>query len=160
MNEPTTKTQSGLVPTKENVAFAPRLLYVEDEPMVRRTVMLALKYAGYTVITAKDGQEAWDTLQTEPFDLLITDNEMPNLCGEELVVKVREHGFDLPIIIASSQLEFFLNPDNDWLQIAKVLPKPFPLLELVDAVKFSLHADQNCNPTQCASSRMGQDCCC
>ena len=106
--------------------------------MICLSVGRALRQLGYTVMSVDDGEKAWEALNRECFDLLITDNEMPNLRGEELVLKIREHESDLPIIVASSQFEFFLTPDNEWLQIAKVIKKPFSLHELVAAVQFAL----------------------
>ena len=71
----------------------------------------------------------------ETFDLLITDNQMPGLTGQELVLKVREYGLDLPIIVAASQLEFFLNSDQDRLRVAQLLQKPFGLFKLMETVE-------------------------
>lgn len=45
----------------------------------------------------------------QTFDLVITDNQMPRLTGRALVLKVQQFGLDLPIIVATSQLDFFLN---------------------------------------------------
>jgi DNA-binding response OmpR family regulator len=142
MNQPSAENWDVPVIKDEDFPHALRILCADDEPMICRTVAHALRRAGYTAITVNDGQIAWDRLKMEPFDLLITDNEMPRLCGEKLVLKVRQNGLKLPIIVMSTQFEFFLNPDNDWLQIVKVLPKPFPLHELVDAVNFALRASK------------------
>ena len=81
-----------------------------------------------------DGREAWNALKTKTFDLLVTDNQMPNLAGQDLVLKMRQHGLKLPIIVAASDLEFFLNPENGWLQVAQLLQKPFDLQQLMEAV--------------------------
>lgn len=93
-----------------------------------------LTRAGYLVVTMNDGQSAWDILRTQPFDLLVTDNEMPGLSGEELVAKLRRAGGRLPVIVASANPLVFLTPGNQWLQIAGVLEKPFPLRELAATV--------------------------
>jgi len=111
--------------------------------MICLSVGRALRQLGYTVMSVNDGEKAWEAIKTECFDLLITDNEMPNLRGEELVLKIREYELDLPIIVASSQLEFFLAPDNDWLQIAKLIKKPFALHELIGAVQFILQDEES-----------------
>jgi CheY-like chemotaxis protein len=82
-----------------------------------------------------NGKLAWEALENEMFDLLITDNQMPCLTGEELVLKVRQHGQELPIICASSQLDFFLDPANEWLHVDQLLQKPFSLPKLMDTVE-------------------------
>jgi CheY-like chemotaxis protein len=117
-----------------NKARALRILHADDELMICRTVNYALNRAGYAVISVNDGQKAWEALRAEPFDLLITDNDMPRLSGEKLVVKMRQHGLSLPIIITSGRLDFFSAPDNQWLRIGRMFEKPFCLDELVDAV--------------------------
>ena len=132
----------------KNSARSPRILHADDEPMICLSVGRALRQLGYIVMSVNDGEKAWEALNTECFDLLITDNEMPNLRGEELVLKIREHELDLPIIVASSQLEFFLTPDNEGLQIAQVLKKPFSLHELVAAVQFALQDRGKLNCSQ------------
>jgi DNA-binding NtrC family response regulator len=112
-----------------------KILLADDEPAIRRAASIALSRACYNVTTVADGSAAWKALEMETFDLLITDNQMPGLTGQELVLKVREYGLDLPIIVAASQLEFFLNTDNDWLQVAQLLQKPFGLFKLMEAVE-------------------------
>jgi two-component system, chemotaxis family, chemotaxis protein CheY len=113
---------------------SPRILFADDEPEMRRLVSIVLARGGYNVTTVADGQAAWEALETETFDLLVTDNQMPRLTGQKLVLKVREKGLKLPIIVAASQLEFFLNPDNEWLRVAQVLQKPYRLVELIVVV--------------------------
>jgi two-component system cell cycle sensor histidine kinase/response regulator CckA len=112
-----------------------KILLADDEPAIRRAASMALSRAGYNVTTVADGRAAWKTLGMETFDLLITDNQMPRLTGPELVLTVRQHGLDLPIIVAASQLEFFLDTDSDWFLDVHLLQKPFGLLELMDAVE-------------------------
>ncbi len=124
-----------------NCPIAPRILFADDEPGIRFFSEIALSRAGYTVTTVADGQEAWKALETETFDLLVTDNQMPYLTGQELVLKVRQHGLELPIIVAASDLEFFLNPDNEWLQVAQLLQKPFDLQQLKEAVNCCVPVD-------------------
>lgn len=69
-----------------------KILIVEDEPIYRRMVKKYLLEAGYEVIEAEDGQAAWELLQREPFQLVITDWMMPKLDGPKLVQKIRASG--------------------------------------------------------------------
>ncbi|MCA2002414.1 MAG: response regulator, partial [Chloroflexi bacterium] len=50
-----------------------KILVVEDEPGSRRLVKTVLTAAGYEVVEAADGQEAWEFFQREPFQLIVTD---------------------------------------------------------------------------------------
>lgn len=81
-----------------------RILLAEDSTFYRNLLSSYLEAAGFDVVTAEDGKQAWDKLQAEPFDLLITDIEMPNMNGFELTKQVRssEALKDLPIIAVTS----------------------------------------------------------
>jgi CheY-like chemotaxis protein len=116
-----------------------QILCADDEQAICACYFRALSRSGYSVTMVANGKLAWEALENETFDLLITDNQMPCLTGEELVLKVRQHGLELPIILASSQLDFFLDPANEWLQVDQLLQKPFSLPELMDTVKRVLH---------------------
>jgi two-component system cell cycle response regulator CpdR len=135
-----------------NSSQAPRILHADDEPMICRTVARVLERAGYTVVTANDGPKAWEALKTDPFDLLITDDEMPHLRGVELVLKVRQHGLNLPVTIASSPFEFFAILGKGCLHTAQMLPKPFSSQELIEAVESCLHAQRIHGRTRCIAT--------
>jgi two-component system, cell cycle response regulator len=69
-----------------------RLLVVDDDVLLRRSLALQLTRAGYQVVEAEDGQQAWEMLQAEAFRFIITDWSMPVMDGLELVRKVRAAG--------------------------------------------------------------------
>lgn len=81
-----------------------RILVVDDSSSIRNLVKFVLQSDGYEVSEAADGQEAWNALQSIVPDLMITDCEMPNITGPELVERVRgESRFDImPIIMLTS----------------------------------------------------------
>jgi two-component system chemotaxis sensor kinase CheA len=66
-----------------------RVLVADDSVTTRTLERNILKAAGYEVSVASDGAEAWSLLQAEPFDLLISDVEMPNVDGLVLTERVR-----------------------------------------------------------------------
>ena len=98
---------SGESEQKENV---PHLLMVDDSHTVREIVRRLLVKAGYTVTTAQNGQEAWNLLRLHEYDLLISDVDMPQMNGIELVTRVRENPrmARMPVIILS-----YKNHDQD-----------------------------------------------
>src|SRR5262245_41115884 len=81
-----------------------RILVVADDVPTQRLEYLVLSRAGYAVDTAADGEEAWAHLLTGHFDLLLTDHNMPRLCGLDLVRRMRSAGMRLPVIINSGGL--------------------------------------------------------
>ena len=86
------------------------VMVVDDSDAIRKFVMFALRARGYTVLLAKDGQEALERLAQTPVDLVITDLNMPKMDGYTLVRALRQDPDlqALPIIILSS-----LSSDDD-----------------------------------------------
>jgi DNA-binding response OmpR family regulator len=112
---------------------AARILCVDRKPALRACYAAALSHSGYDITTVGNNREAWAALQSGDFDLVITDNETPDLNGAELVSRMRAGGMDQPVIIAASRSETFIEPYNRWLLVT-VLQKPFRVQELTDAV--------------------------
>ena len=67
-----------------------RILAVDDSSSMREVVMLTLKVAGYEATQAHDGVEALAMAQKDQYDLVITDVNMPNMNGIELIRALRE----------------------------------------------------------------------
>jgi len=120
-----------------------RILYVDDEPSLRKYGELVLQRSGFEVDTAADGEEAWAALQTRKYDLLITDNHMPNVTGLELIKKVGAAGLRLPIILASSIVSTFAKSDPPLFERGSLLAKPFTPGQLVSVVQNLLRKPQS-----------------
>jgi len=80
------------------------ILVVEDSITSRMLLKNILESAGYEVQTAVDGTDAWSTLKTANFDLVVSDVEMPRMDGFELTAKIRsqENLKSLPVVIVTS----------------------------------------------------------
>jgi phosphoserine phosphatase RsbU/P len=77
-----------------------KILLAEDDYTSRLMLQVVLEKWKYTVITAEDGSEAWDKIQTaDHFQIAILDWEMPKLDGLELCQKIRELDRDTPMYI-------------------------------------------------------------
>lgn len=83
---------------------AQRLLIAEDSFTSRGLLKAILEAAGYQVATANDGLEAWNALKQEPFDLLISDVEMPRMDGFTLTDRVRSDPnlARLPVVLVTA----------------------------------------------------------
>jgi two-component system chemotaxis response regulator CheY len=81
-----------------------KILIADDSPTIRKFVTLSLKMNGFDILSASDGMEALELLPSNKVDLIITDLNMPNLDGFELIKSVRENENyrEVPIIILSS----------------------------------------------------------
>ncbi|MEO6923265.1 MAG: response regulator, partial [Bryocella sp.] len=79
------------------------VLVVDDSATVRQMLRRTLLRARYRVVTAEQGAEAWNLLQLQVFDLLVSDVDMPEMNGIELVEHVRGNArlAHMPIILLS-----------------------------------------------------------
>jgi CheY-like chemotaxis protein len=114
---------------------AANILLAEDDPIVRNLSQRILERAGHRVEQVPDGLSAWRSLNTSDFDLLITDNDMPNLTGVQLVAKLRLNKVRLPIILASGSADFFRDEEYRWLDFSACVQKPFTADELLQTVE-------------------------
>jgi DNA-binding response OmpR family regulator len=123
-----------------------RILLVDDDNDLRHLYAAVLSASGYQVDTAEDGMAGWKALRAESYipdgyDLLITDNNMPNLSGIGLIKKMRSASLNLPVILASGNAP----EDTESLQLAAILHKPFTGEELVQAVRKALQTTAHLN---------------
>jgi two-component system, chemotaxis family, sensor kinase CheA len=91
---------------KQAEPAAPRLLVVDDQFTVRELQRSILETAGYSVETARDGNEALDRIGAAPdVDLVLTDIQMPGIDGFELLRRIREdpERSSLPVVVVSAQ---------------------------------------------------------
>jgi len=114
------------------------ILLVEDEDMVRAVAERALVRQGYTVETARDGEEAVDLFVSgKRYDLVVSDVVMPNMDGPSMARKLRADYGEMRILFmsgyAEEQLRQSINIDN-----VHFLPKPFSVQQIAEAVKNAL----------------------
>lgn len=77
------------------------ILVVENEDDIRELFALVLAHAGYTTLTAPSGDTAVSVLTTTPVDLLLTDYEMPEMRGDQLIATIRVQHLPVKTILAS-----------------------------------------------------------
>jgi len=132
--------------------MAHRILICDDEPHIALAVGMKFRNAGYDVLSARNGLEAWELILKTPPDLLITDCTMPRLDGLELCRRIRTLTdlHDLPIFLLTArglELDHFVI--NEELRIAKLILKPFSPRELFHDVEQALQPV----PTSIAAQR-------
>jgi DNA-binding NtrC family response regulator len=116
-----------------------RILVVEAADDLRQLNAEVLVDAGFHVDASEDGLAAWAALQLHRYDLLITDQFLPNVSGVELLKKLHAAHMILPVIMATGILptwEFALHP---CLQSVAMLRKPYSFEKLLSMVKHILH---------------------
>jgi two-component system, cell cycle response regulator CpdR len=107
-----------------------RILLAEDEEAMRTYLSRALENAGYDVVAVDRGTAALPWLETEAFDLLLTDIVMPEMDGIELAQKCASISPETKVMFITGFAAVTLKASREAPQ-AKVLSKPFHLRDLV-----------------------------
>lgn len=115
------------------------ILVVDDEAPVRSIAVSMLRYLGYRVIEAEDGEEAIHILRTSslPVDAMLMDVYMPKLSGRDTFKQLRSLGINVPVIVCSG---FMVEPDefNALSQgrhgLVDVIQKPYSMEALASVI--------------------------
>ncbi|MEM9415538.1 MAG: response regulator [Planctomycetota bacterium] len=112
----------------------PRILVVDDEQHIVQVLSLTLHRAGYDVKTATNGDAAWQAIQADQPDLMITDQAMPGITGTQLVERLQENPetAKLPVLIITAR-RMAIEP-NTHSTVTDIMPKPFSPREVLAKV--------------------------
>ena len=111
----------------------PKVLVADDDPAILRLVKAIVEKEGYTVITARDGKEAYKILQSgESFTAAIFDVVMPYIQGTELVryMQSEKRLMKVPVIMMTAEQNSRLSSDSFAAGAVAFLPKPFTNAQL------------------------------
>jgi two-component system alkaline phosphatase synthesis response regulator PhoP len=114
------------------------VLLCDDEIHILRASEFKFRRAGYEVICASDGQDAWEKIQDRCPDIVITDCQMPRMDGFQLIEKIRENATtrELPVVMLTAKgFESGHLETAARLGVATVLPKPFSPRQLLETVQ-------------------------
>jgi len=111
------------------------ILVVEDEPDVRQLDLEVLNEYGYQVDISENGLAALHSLKTSRYDLLVIEDEMVMVTGQELVKELRSEGIQVPVILVLGTMPTMELSRNLWPQIQAVIIKPYTVAELVKTVR-------------------------
>lgn len=113
------------------------ILAVDDSASMRQMVSFTLKNAGYNVVEAIDGEDAFDKARTRGFDLVLTDQNMPKLDGIGLTRKLREHpNFKAtPILILTTESSDQMKQAGKAAGATGWMVKPFDPAKLIEVIK-------------------------
>ncbi|MFP4067580.1 MAG: response regulator [Spirochaetaceae bacterium] len=117
--------------------MAKRVLVVDDSSAIRRSVSFILDQAGYEVVQAEDGDVALEKLDSGPYDLFVTDVNMPNLDGIELTKRLRDHQDYkfTPIIVLTTESQSSKMDEGKAAGATGWIVKPFDQEKLLGVVK-------------------------
>jgi DNA-binding response OmpR family regulator len=115
-----------------------KVLVVEDDPGILRTVADNLKFEKYDVVTATDGETAYGLHQSHHPDLIVLDLMLPRMSGLELCRKLRTEGEQIPILILTARSEEADRVLGLDLGADDYVTKPFSVPELMARIRALL----------------------
>ena len=113
------------------------ILAVDDSASMRQMVSFTLKSAGYNVVEAVDGQDAWEKAGGRTFDLVLTDQNMPRMDGISLTKKLRESAQfkSTPILILTTESSDQMKQAGRAAGATGWLVKPFDPNKLIEVIQ-------------------------
>jgi len=113
-----------------------KILIAEDEAHIQSCLKFVL--SDYELTFESTGRDAFEKHQTNTFDLLITDFNMPKMNGLELIQKVRKGSSKMPIILMSGDFSSFIKKKAKKLGVEAFIDKPFSQVTLFEDVVSGL----------------------
>ena len=134
------KAENSIIPELSSLPKNLKILLVDDEEILRRTISRLLTNSGFQVTIASNGLEGVQTFQKDHFDLVILDMQMPVLSGLEALKLIKAVRSDIKVIIHSGYAK-----DEDLEQLAnygvtQVLSKPSRHQDLLKAITNEFNA--------------------
>jgi DNA-binding response OmpR family regulator len=130
-----------------------KVLVVEDDPGILRTVVDNLRFEKYDVITAVDGESAYALQQQQQPDLIVLDLMLPRLNGLELCRRLREEDVHVPVLVLTARSEEADRVRGLDIGADDYVSKPFSVAELMARVRALLRRS---SPGPAATLRFGE----
>lgn len=115
-----------------------KILVVEDDKELNRTVCSYLENNGYTALGALGADEAFDRMYENTFDLIISDIMMPDIDGYEFAREVRSQDLEIPILFMTARDDFESKRKGFKIGIDDYMVKPVELDEMLLRVEALL----------------------
>ena len=118
------------------------ILWADDEIDLLKPHILFLKNKGYDVTTANSGRDALDLVESNQFDLIILDENMPGLTGLETLSQIKQIAPLTPVIMITKSEEENIMNQAIGNKIADYLIKPVNPSQILLSIKKNLHSDR------------------
>ncbi len=115
-----------------------KILVVDDEPMVRDILRVTLEREGFAVIEAADGPEALEAARKYDPAMVITDINMPEMSGRELLERLKMEKPALPVFLISGSSGDMSNEELAALGADGIIAKPFKYGDIIKMVRKGL----------------------
>jgi len=118
------------------------VLVIDDEPILRESLQIALRNAGYVVLTARTGEEGLELFAKENPDLILLDHWLPGINGDQVLGKIKEENPEIPVIIMTAQGTIELAVNLMKMGAFDFLVKPFELDQIEAVIQKGLERTQ------------------
>ena len=116
-----------------------RILVVDDEEKIRKSLSGLLRDNGYEVVTAGSGSECLQILSSQHIDLVILDIEMPEMSGIDVLKKIKEKNKDTEVIVISGYADKEKAIATFRLNAYDLIEKPFESREILNTISHCLN---------------------
>ncbi|HEY5912851.1 MAG TPA: response regulator [Verrucomicrobiae bacterium] len=123
-----------------------RILVVDDDPLVCESIRWILSLDGHQITAALTGQSAINQCQTATFDAVILDYKLPDMDGDLVAANIKSIGPHQPILIITAYPETVASLANLLTSQYTLIPKPFSMDELRQAVSNTITKRQSLPP--------------
>ena len=120
--------------------MAKKILVVDDEPHILKTLKDRLEFNKYEVITALNGREAIDKVKSDSPDAVVLDLRMPEMDGMETLREIRKFNRNIPVLILTAYATKENIKDAMELDISGFIPKGSEFIDSLEAVFTVLEA--------------------
>ncbi|MEO5668825.1 MAG: response regulator [Bdellovibrionota bacterium] len=110
------------------------VLIVDDEELLRESIIFDFKRKGFKVLSAANGTVAFEIFQTNSVDLVLSDIRMPGGDGIFLLKKIHARGGQIPVVIFMTGFSEVAPEDVTALGVRKIITKPFERKELMSMI--------------------------
>jgi DNA-binding response OmpR family regulator len=111
---------------------APRVLVIDDDEAILRLLRLSMASDGLQVATARDGTAGLERLDTDKFDVIVLDLQMPGMDGRAFYREMLSRGYEAPVVILSA---YGAEKAKRELGAAAAVAKPFDPDMLIETVR-------------------------
>lgn len=117
-----------------------KILIIDDNKLIRKTIKETLSKVGYTVIEAEDGEAGLHLVRSEHPDLVITDFQMPGIDGLEVLSEIRKLNVAIPVILLTAFGHVALTIKSIQLGAFDFLEKPIDPFQLKSIIQLALNS--------------------
>lgn len=118
------------------------ILLVEDDQDLLDITSEVMK-GHFNVIPVLNGTQAWDCLNKEKIDCMVTDLALPDIDGVELLIKLRDANFHTPVIVVTGKSSLFYAEKCADLGVSGYINKPYDFNYLIKRINAAINPDEN-----------------